>query len=190
MPSWAGRRGVGATGKGRQAGPSDLLGGRAQGREVHTAPRAPREVSGSRPPGRDSSGPSTRPSGRDNGQGKQTPAIRTGSDLTMVRTVMGLTRASGSTGAGVRGRGAPAAPDLPPPCQEPLPLRLLPRWRPRATSPTGNGAGQRAEGGAPWGGDVQYPAAGQVLPRRYRRLTLQLRKLLFSVLSQIVSAFA
>ena len=122
---------------------------------------------------------STRPSGRDNGQGKQTPAIRTGSDLTMVRTVMGLTRASGSTGAGVGGRGAPAAPDLPPPCQEPLPLRLLPRWRPRATSPTGNGAGQRAEGGAPWGGDVQYPAAGQVLPRRYRRLTLRLRKLPF-----------
>lgn len=71
----------------------------------------------------------------------------------MVRTVVGLTRALGSAGAGVRGRGAPAAPDLLPPCQEPLLLCLLPRWRPRATSPTGNGAGQRAEGGAPWGGE-------------------------------------
>lgn len=96
---------------------------------------------------------STRPSGRQSGRPKPDPRNSAWLGSYHGEDGGGFTRASRSTGAGVRGRGAPAAPDQLPPCQEPLPLCLLPRWRPRATSPTGNGAGQRAEGGAPWGGE-------------------------------------
>lgn len=154
--------GVGATGEGLPAGPSDLPGGRAQGGEGHTAaePRGKRPAPGPR-------GGTPRPQQqavrRQNGRPKPDPGHSAQLESYHGEDGGGFTRASRSTGTGVRGRGAPAALDLLPPCQEPLPLCLLPRWRPRATSPTGNGAGQRAEGGAPWGGEC----AGTRLPDRF-----------------------
>ena len=119
------------------------------------SPQSPEEVSGSRPLGRGSSSPST---GRR--QGERSSKAGRGSWARL-----GSYHGDGGGGAHPRapaplrlGLGSGEGEDRPLRTCCPLtgapPTRLLPRWRPRATSPTGNGAGQRAGGGAPWGGET------------------------------------
>lgn len=157
---------MGATGEGLQAGPPDPLGGRAESPEESVRPQAlwagllwPQRQAvrrGARTREADPGNPARLGSYHGEGGGGAHPRFR---------LHWGWGQGKGSTG-----RSGPAAPLSGAATASPLAKMA-------ASSHVSNRKWRGAKGGrrgAVGWGNVQYPAAGQVLPKRWARLTLQL----------------